>query len=37
MCVFVVRMCVCVCVCWYVCLFDRLVSCFPLFVCFFVR
>ncbi len=26
-------MCVCVCVCWCVCLFDRLVVCFPLFVC----
>ena len=25
-------MCVCVCVCLYVCLFDRLVVCFPLFV-----
>ncbi len=36
-CVCVVRLCVCVCVCWYVRLFDRLVVCFPLFVCLFAR
>ena len=28
--------CVCVCVCLYVCLVDRLVVCFPLFVFLFV-